>query len=325
MTTQKLPKVFIVGESGTTGLRLHDRLISRSDIELLSLPDEKRKDIPTIVEYAKNADLMFLCLPDDASREIVKATEGTGIRILDTSTAHRTKEDWVYGFPELSSEQYKAISQAQKVAVPGCHASGAISILYPLVHAGILPINYPLHIVSLTGYSGGGKKMIKEYEEEKTLPLASPRQYGLSQKHKHLPEIMKVCKLCETPLFSPIVADYYAGMEVTVGFHTGFLQLPCGLPGDITLEDFHTIFEKQYKDSKFIKVSPLSTEETNALFLAANENAGKDSMTLYITGNDERIEVVSMFDNLGKGASGAAIECMNIMLGLPPETRLVVD
>lgn len=158
MTTQKLPKVFIVGESGTTGLRLHDRLISRSDIELLSLPDEKRKDIPTILEYAKNADLMFLCLPDDASREIVKATEGTGIRILDTSTAHRTKEDWVYGFPELSSEQYKAISQAQKVAVPGCHASGAISILYPLVHAGVLPINYPLHIVSLTGYSGGGKK-----------------------------------------------------------------------------------------------------------------------------------------------------------------------
>lgn len=167
--------------------------------------------------------------------------------------------------------------------------------------------------------------MIKEYEEEKTLPLASPRQYGLSQKHKHLPEIMKVCNLCETPLFSPIVADYYAGMEVTVGFHTGFLQLPCGLPGDITLEDFHAIFEKQYKDSKFIKVSPLSTEETNALFLAANENAGKDSMTLYIAGNDERIEVVSMFDNLGKGASGAAIECMNIMLGLPPETGLVVD
>ena len=155
MTTQKLPKVFIVGESGTTGLRLHDRLISRSDIELLSLPDEKRKDIPTIVEYAKNADLMFLCLPDDASREIVKATEGTGIRILDTSTAHRTKEDWVYGFPELSSEQYKAISQAEKVAVPGCHASGAISILYPLVHAGVLPINYPLHIVSLTGYKIG--------------------------------------------------------------------------------------------------------------------------------------------------------------------------
>lgn len=167
--------------------------------------------------------------------------------------------------------------------------------------------------------------MIKEYEEEKTLPLASPRQYGLSQKHKHLPEIMKVCKLCETPLFSPIVADYYAGMEVTVGFHTGFLQLPCGLPGDITLEDFHSIFEKQYKGAKFIKVSPLSTEETNALFLAANENAGKDSMTLYITGNDERIEVVSLFDNLGKGASGAAIECMNIMLGLPPETGLVVD
>lgn len=319
-----LPKVFIVGESGTTGLRLYDRLSKRDDIELLSLPEEKKKDIPTIVEFAKKADLMFLCLPDAASKEIVKATEGTGIRILDTSTAHRTKEDWVYGFPELSKEQEKAIKEAKKVAVPGCHASGVISILYPLVHAGILPINYPLHCISLTGYSGGGKNMIHQYEKEKTTPLESPRQYGLSQSHKHLPEIMKVCGLAEEPLFSPIVADYYAGMEVTIGFHTHFLQLPCGLPGDITLDDFHTIYENHYKDSPLIHVSPLSTEETNKLFLAANENAGKDSLTIHITGNDDRIQVVSLFDNLGKGASGAAVECMNLMLGLAPETGLVM-
>lgn len=200
MTQKSLPKVFIVGESGTTGLRLHDRLSGRKDIDLLSLPEDKKKDIDTIVSFAKEADIMFLCLPDDASREIVKATEGTGIRILDTSTAHRTKEDWVYGFPELSEQQKDAIAKADKVAVPGCHASGVISILYPLVKAGVLPINYPLHCFSLTGYSGGGKSMIKDYEENMREELKAPRQYGLSQKHKHLPEIMKVCKLCEEPI-----------------------------------------------------------------------------------------------------------------------------
>ena len=224
MTQKSLPKVFIVGESGTTGLRLHDRLSGRKDIDLLSLPEDKKKDIDTIVSFAKEADIMFLCLPDDASREIVKATEGTGIRILDTSTAHRTKEDWVYGFPELSEQQKDAIAKADKVAVPGCHASGVISILYPLVKAGVLPINYPLHCFSLTGYSGGGKSMIKDYEENMREELKAPRQYGLSQKHKHLPEIMKVCKLCEEPIFSPIVADYVAGMQVTIGFHTHFLD-----------------------------------------------------------------------------------------------------
>lgn len=319
-----LPKVFIVGESGTTGLRLHDRLSSRKDIELLSLPEEKRKDIPTIKAFAEKADLMFLCLPDAASKEIVEAVKDTDIRILDTSTAHRTADDWVYGFPELSETRKKAIASAKKVAVPGCHASGVISILYPLIYAGILPINYPLHCFSLTGYSGGGKKMISQYEEGGDRALLAPRQYGLSQNHKHLPEIMKVCKLCETPLFSPIVDNYYEGMEVTIGFHTHFLQLPCGLPGDIDTDDFHMIYEKHYKGSKLIKVSPLSLTETNGLFLAANENAGKDSMTLYIAGNDERVLVISSFDNLGKGASGAAIQCMNLMLGLPEETGLVL-
>lgn len=317
-----LPKVFIVGESGTTGLRLQDRLSERKDIELLHLPEDKRKDIPTIQAFAKEADLMFLCLPDAASKEVVEAVKDIPIRILDTSTAHRTDDDWVYGFPELSKDQKEAISQAQKVAVPGCHASGVISILYPLIHAGILPINYPLHCFSLTGYSGGGKKMIQQYENEPTVDLEAPRQYGLTQTHKHLPEIMKVCHLCEKPLFSPIVDDYYEGMEVILGFHTHFLQLPCGLPGEVEKDDFRMIYEKQYKDSKFIRVKDLSPEEMNGAFLSANENAGKDSMTVYIAGNDERVLVISTFDNLGKGASGAAIQCMNIMLGLPEETGL---
>ena len=166
--------------------------------------------------------------------------------------------------------------------------------------------------------------MIGQYEKGGDTALLAPRQYGLSQNHKHLPEIMKVCKLCETPLFSPIVDNYYEGMEVTIGFHTHFLQLPCGLPGDIDTDDFHMIYEKHYKEAKLIKVSPLSLTETNGLFLSANENAGKDSMTLYVAGNDERVLVISSFDNLGKGASGAAIQCMNLMLGLPEETGLVL-
>ncbi len=314
-----LPKVFIVGESGTTGLRLQERLSARSDLTLTLLPEEKRKDHETIRAYAKEADLMFLCLPDDAAREIVAVTAGTGIRILDTSTAHRTLDDWVYGFPELSDAQAGAIASAEKVAVPGCHASGAIALLYPLVQAGVLPADYPLHVISLTGYSGGGKKMIQEYENEKTTPLESPRQYGLLQKHKHLPEIQKVCGLSEKPLFSPIVSDFYSGMEVTVGLHVNRLAKP-GMTPDAIRE----IYRAHYAGAKLIHVASLSTDETNKLYLAANTNAGKDSLTIYVSGNEERLEVISVFDNLGKGASGAAVECMNLMLGLPAETGLVL-
>lgn len=314
-----LPKVFIVGESGTTGLRLQERLSARSDLTLTLLPEEKRKDHETIRAYAKEADLMFLCLPDDAAREIVDVTAGTGIRILDTSTAHRTLDDWVYGFPELSDAQAGAIASAEKVAVPGCHASGAIALLYPLVQAGVLPADYPLHVISLTGYSGGGKKMIQEYEHEKTTPLESPRQYGLLQKHKHLPEIQKVCGLSEKPLFSPIVSDFYSGMEVTVGLHVNRLAKP-GMTPDAIRE----IYRAHYAGAKLIHVASLSTDETNKLYLAANTNAGKDSLTIYVSGNEERLEVISVFDNLGKGASGAAVECMNLMLGLPAETGLVL-
>ncbi len=314
-----LPKVFIVGESGTTGLRLQERLSARSDLTLTLLPEEKRKDHETIRAYAKEADLMFLCLPDDAAREIVDVTAGTGIRILDTSTAHRTLDDWVYGFPELSDEKARAIASAEKVAVPGCHASGAIALLYPLVQAGVLPADYPLHVISLTGYSGGGKKMIQEYEHEKTTPLESPRQYGLLQKHKHLPEIQKVCGLSEKPLFSPIVSDFYSGMEVTVGLHVHRLA-----KSGMTPDAIRELYREHYAGAKLIHVAPLSTDETNKLYLAANTNAGKDSLTIYVSGNEERLEVISVFDNLGKGASGAAVECMNLMLGLPAATGLVL-
>lgn len=316
------PSVCIIGESGTTGLRLKDRLSSRDDLTLISIPEEQRKDLSAIKAMAEKVDIMFLCLPDDAAKEIAEAVKDTPVRLLDTSTAHRVNDDWVYGFPELSKEQKEKIASAKKVAVPGCHASGVISILYPLMHAGILPINYPLHAFSLTGYSGGGKKMIQEYDESNDPALKAPRQYGLSQNHKHLPEITKVCQLGIPPLFSPVVDQYYEGMQVSIGFHSHFLQLPCGLSGDVELEDFKEIYNRHYKDSKLISVDQAPLSETNSLFLSANDHAGKDSMTIHIAGNDDRILVISSFDNLGKGASGAALQCMNIMLGLPEDKGL---
>ena len=311
-----LPKVFIVGESGTTGLRLHDRLSSRTDIELLSLPEEKRKDIPTIHEFAEEADLMFLCLPDAASKEIVEAVKDTDIRILDTSTAHRTADDWVYGFPELSETQKEAIASAKKVAVPGCHASGVISILYPLVHAGILPINYPLHCFSLTGYSGGGKKMIAQYEGDKGQDLYAPRQYGLVQQHKHLPEIVTICHLTQEPVFTPIVDDYYSGMEVMIPFFSHLLAKK------VTAHDVWQVLASHYDGCPFVHVLPFGEDKGG--FIAANDMSGYDDMEILVTGNDQRIMVTSLFDNLGKGASGAAIQSMNLMMGIDPTTGLKV-
>ena len=307
MTTQKLPKVFIVGESGTTGLRLHDRLISRSDIELLSLPDEKRKDIPTIVEYAKKADLMFLCLPDDAAREVVPLLR-PDVRVLDTSTAHRTKEDWVYGFPELSSEQYKAISKAQKVAVPGCHASGFIAGVYPLVRHGVISADFPLTAYSLTGYSGGGKKMIAEYEDENRDPRhESDRIYATSLTHKHLPEIRKLCGLTKKPVFSPIVGDFYAGMATSVL-----------LPG-VDAQRAWEALSDHYAGQKLVSVAPLGGDEP---VIYADTYAGKDTMRIQVSGQQDQCMVTAIFDNLGKGASGAAIQNMNLLLGLEETTGL---
>ena len=317
-------KVFIDGKAGTTGLRIYERLEQFGGIELISLSDDKRKDRECRKEALNSADIAFLCLPDDAARESVSLIENGNTVVIDTSTAHRTLDDWAYGFPELSPSHREKLKNSKRIAVPGCHASGFISLIYPLVEAGALDGTENLSCFSLTGYSGGGKKMIAQYDEEEGADFKAPRQYGLSQNHKHLPEIMKVCHLCEAPLFSPVVDDFFEGMEVTIGFHTHFLQLPCGLPGDIDTDDFHMIFKKHYENSKLIHLSPLSLEETNGLFLSANENAGKDSLTIHIAGNDDRVLVISTFDNLGKGASGAAIECMNLMLGMPEETGLVI-
>lgn len=312
-------KVFIVGREGTTGLRIDERLSGRTDIELLSIAEKDRKNMDAIVAVAAQADIIFLCLPDAAAKEVVAATKDLSCKIIDASTAHRTNPEWAYGFPELGPEFREKIASYRLIANPGCHASGMIAILAPLIKSGLVPADYPVTAFSLTGYSGGGKKMIAQYTEDlKSNDLYAPRQYGLGQSHKHMPEVVAMTGLEEAPIFQPIVDDYYSGMETSIGFHTSKL---CG---SVSAQDIWTALNDYYKGSKLVKVAPFDLVETNAMFLAANRNSGLDTMTIYVSGNDERIVVHALFDNLGKGASGAAVQCMNIALGLPEETGLAL-
>lgn len=303
-------KIFIDGSEGTTGLRIFERFAQRDDIELLKISSELRKDPEEIKKFINASDITFLCLPDAAAREAVALVDNENVRIIDTSTAHRTEEGWAYGYPELSKEHRAAIKNGKRIAVPGCHATGFITVVYPLVAGGILPADYPVASYSLTGYSGGGKKMIAEYEgEARDEELDSPRIYGLGQTHKHLKEMKKITGLAKEPLFSPIVSDYYSGMVVSVPFYTEMLN------GKQTLESVHKYFEEYFAGEKFIKVMPLGKETDYRGFLGGNGCSGWDGLEIYVTGNDERIHVSARFDNLGKGASGAAIQCLNIMLG----------
>lgn len=306
-------KVYIDGSEGTTGLRINERFKERDDIEILTIPTELRKDINERKKYINSSDITFLCLPDAAAIEAVSLVENDNVRIIDASTAHRTESGWAYGFPELSSDMYAAIKTGKRVAVPGCHASGFNSLVYPLVKEEIMPVDYPVVSFSLTGYSGGGKKMIADYENaDRDNMYNAPREYALTQKHKHLKEMKKIPGLSTEPLFTPIVADYYSGMIVSLPLYTSMLN------GDMTLEKIWNFFDNYYKDSRFIKVMPLGVEASEEIngFLGANKCSGFDGMEIFITGNDERVLLSSRFDNLGKGASGAAIQCMNIMLGL---------
>lgn len=310
-------KVFIDGNQGTTGLRLFDRLSKRDDIELLTISEDLRKDKDERRRLISMSDITFLCLPDEASKESVSLCDNDNTVIIDTSTAHRTNPDWAYGFAELSAEHRKNIASSKRIAVPGCHASGFISIVYPLIARGIMPKDYPVVCHSLTGYSGGGKKMINDYENEKTADLFAPRQYGLTQNHKHLKEMKAITGLVDFPLFTPIVDDYYSGMATTVPLFTKLLNTD-------SLSEIHSMFSSYYKDSQFISVLPLHGGETPVSMVSANELSGKDSMKILISGNDERIFITSVFDNLGKGASGAAVQCMNISMGIDEKTSLDV-
>ena len=305
-------KVFIDGKEGTTGLKIFERLGRRSDLELITLPEELRKDTGARKECIDSADIVFLCLPDAAAIEAVSLCGNEKVRIIDASTAHRTDPAWAYGFPELSRAHREKIENSKRVAVPGCHASGFISLVYPLIAGGIVSPDYPFVCHSVTGYSGGGKKMIAEYEAEgRSAELDSPRQYGLSQKHKHLPEMQKICGLEYAPVFNPIVSDYYSGMCVTVPLHVRLMAKK------MNANQLKEYFTEYYASHNFIK-----TVQESKSYLPANPLVGTNRMEIYVDGNDERIVLASVFDNLGKGASGAAVQCMNIMLGMDERTSL---
>ncbi|MGN6714785.1 N-acetyl-gamma-glutamyl-phosphate reductase [Anaerocolumna jejuensis] len=310
-------KIFVDGSEGTTGLRIHERFMKRQDIELLAISPELRKDEAERKSLINASDITFLCLPDAAAKESVAMVENEKVKIIDTSTAHRTDSEWAYGFPELSPEHRAKIQMGKRIAVPGCHATGFISLVYPLIAKGILPAGYPVSGFSLTGYSGGGKKMIAEYEEEnRPAEYDAPREYALNQQHKHLKEMKVITGLKREPLFSPIVADYYSGMLVSLPFYTDMLA------AKQTPELIHEFFADYYKNKLFIKVMPFGLEAEKKGFLSGIDCSGWDGLKIYVTGNGERVVLSAQFDNLGKGASGAAIQCLNLMLGCQEEEGL---
>ena len=307
-----MTKVFIDGSAGTTGLRIKDRLAQRQDITLLKLPEELRKDTAARKEALAAADIAFLCLPDAAAVEAVALAEGTDTVLIDTSTAHRTADGWEYGFSELSGRRER-IASAKRIANPGCHAGGFIALTAPLVSAGIIPADAVLSCFSLTGYSGGGKKMIEEYSAPDRDPLLdAPRMYGLSQEHKHLKEMAKISGLHALPLFCPIVAPFYAGMEVTVTLARGAIRG--------SMEDIREVYRTYYQSGLVRYEDSLDRDG----FISAAAMAGRDDMRITCYGNSERITLVSVFDNLGKGASGSAIQNMNTVMGVAQETGLVI-
>ena len=308
-------KVYIDGQSGTTGLQIYDRIAARADLELLRIDEELRHDVDERRRLINEADVVFLCLPDDAAREAVTLVESSSVRIIDASTAHRTAPGWTYGFPELRPGQREAIASSRRIANPGCHATGFVSCVAPLVQAGLLPADYPLTCFSLTGYSGGGKAMIASYEAEgRPGALDAPGIYGLTLAHKHLPEMQTACGLAQAPVFLPVVDDYYKGMATTVMLHN-YLLVDAPTPREV-----HECLAAHYAGERLVEVAPLGS---NAPTLYANELAGTNGLRIVVCGGDGRTSVTALFDNLGKGASGAAVQNMNIALGLDETAGLV--
>ncbi len=313
-----MTKVYIDGQAGTTGLQIVSRLSKREDIELLKIPDEKRHDNDTRKQFIADSDFTILCLPDKASIEAVTLAEGTNTRIIDASTAHRVNENWVYGLPELCKGQIEKIAGANRVANPGCYATGFICAVSPLVQAGILTKDYPFSAHAVSGYSGAGKGAIAVYEgAEKPHGFESPRQYALTQAHKHLPEMKKYCGLEYTPAFNPIINDYYAGMVVTVPIINRLLGKKT------SVDEVREVLTKHYENSKFIKVLNANEIENLGGFIDANTLEGTNTLEVLVYGNDENIIVSSRLDNLGKGASGAAVQNLNIMMGIDETTGLL--
>ena len=307
-------KVYIDGQSGTTGLQIYDRIGQREDLELLRIPEELRHDPDERKKYLNSADIVFLCLPDEGARAAGSFIDNPNVRVIDASTAHRTNPDWTYGYPELSKAQREAIRTSKRVANPGCHATGFISTTAPLVAMGVIPKDYPMSCYSLTGYSGGGKKMIAEYEAEgRSELLDAPGIYGLNLQHKHLPEMQTVTGLAYPPVFMPVVDDYYKGMATTIMLQNRLL------PGQPSAEEICAKLADYYRDEHFVSVVPFGENDSK---LYANKLAGTNRLEIVVCGHEEQTTVTALFDNLGKGASGAAVQNMNIMLGLPEETGL---
>ncbi len=301
------PKVYIDGKDGTTGLQIYDRLAARNDIELLLIDEAKRKDPAERKALMDAADIVFLCLPDAAAVEAVALIENPDTRVIDASTAHRVAPGWTYGFPELGAAQKAAIQGSKRVANPGCHATGFLSTAAPLVKLGILPKDYPVTVYSLTGYSGGGKKMIAQYEDaDRRTEFDAPRIYGLNLKHKHLPEMQAIAGLEFPPVFNPVVDDYYKGMATTLMLHNRLLA------GNPTAADIQAALASFYEGQTFVKVVPFGAQDA---LLAANKLAGRDVLEITVCGHEDQTMVTARFDNLGKGASGAAVQNMNLMLG----------
>ena len=318
-------KIFIDGKEGTTGLKIFERFENRKDIEVLLIEESKRKDLSERKRLINESDYTFLCLPDAAAIEAVSLCENPKTIIIDASTAHRTNPDWAYGFPELSEEHRNKIKTSKRIAVPGCYASGFISLVYPLVKSGILPVDYPLSCHAVSGYSGAGKKAIERYEVSQIEPeLKSPRLYALTQEHKHLPEMCKIPGLAFKPTFNPYICNYFSGMSVSVPLHIRFLNSINKTIGHASAKDICDMFKEHYKDSVFISVADFLGENLlTEPFIAANSLAGTNKMQIFVYGNDERVTITSRFDNLGKGASGAAVQCMNISMGIDETTGLI--
>jgi len=303
-------KIFIDGSEGTTGLRIYERFEGRDDVELLKISSELRKDVNERKRLINESDITFLCLPDAAARESVSLVENENVKIIDTSTAHRTEEGWAYGFAELSDAHRNAIKNGKRIAVPGCYATGFISLVYPMIAKGIMSADYPVSSFAMSGYSGAGKKVIAAYEaDERPVDFDAPREYALTQEHKHLKEMKKITGLNKEPLFSPIICDYYSGMVVSLPLYTSMLN------GVSSVEDVHKAISDFYAGEQFVKVMPLDAFAGEGNMLAGNACSGWDGLRIFVTGNADRIVLSSQFDNLGKGASGAAIQCLNIMLG----------
>ncbi len=312
-------KIYIDGQEGTTGLKILERFEGRNDIEIMKISEDKRKDPAERKRLINSADFVFLCLPDDAAREAVSFVENDNVRVIDASTAHRTAPGWDYGFPELSDEHRENIKVSKRVAVPGCYASGFNSIVFPLVRTNVIPADYPVFAYATSGYSGAGKKAIAVYEgDDKPFEFNSPRQYALSQQHKHLPEMQAVPGLLYKPMFNPMVCDYYSGMVVSIPIQTRTLG------GNTSARDIHKMFEAYYAGAKLIEVMPLMpAEEQKSFFLASNTLSGQNKMQIFVFGDDEQVLICSRLDNLGKGASGAAVQCLNIMMGIDETTGLI--